>query len=332
MFQTIYAAPQVWWPLMVLSLEWWTAVILMLGLAPVLNPAAALAKVGVLGSLGFSPFANPLLLLPVLMLLTTFGVSLLVAGQASPPVHQRRWWSRLLIAAMHVAQPVERGWARYRTRFETIVIPEALHGLRRSWARRTGALVRRAQLDLWSENWTSREKLLESLLALTAEAGWFVRLDPGWNCHDVRFYGDRWCKADLVTVTENHGGGKLLTRVRLKPAATLFQKALLVLLGYVLVFAWGFTPTAALLVSPLLVAWVVWLHVSGARLRSVVMASVLTVAERLGMTVVGEPKAFEKPHREPQGSLAALPMPMPGRARLATALSVPSLVRRTARL
>ncbi|MFI5005803.1 MAG: glycosyltransferase [Solirubrobacterales bacterium] len=330
MFQTIYSAPQVWWPLMVLSLEWWTAVVLMLGLAPVLNPAAALAEIGVLGAFGFSPLANPLLILPVLMLLTTFGVSILVAGQASPPVHQRRWWSRLLIAAMHVAQPVERGSARYRTRFETIVIPEALHGLRRSWERRAGALLRRTQIDLWSENWTSREKLLESVLALTAEAGWFVRLDPGWNGHDVRFYGDRWCKADLVTVTENHGGGKLLTRVRLKPAATLFQKALLVLLGYVLVLAWGVTPSAALLVSPLLAAWVIWLRVSGARLRSVVMASVLTVAERLGMTVVGEPTAFEKVDREPLGAMAA--MPMPGTARLATALSVPPLVRRTAGL
>ena len=143
MFQTIYSAPQVWWPLMVLSLEWWTAVVLMLGLAPVLNPAAALAKAGVLGAFGFSPLANPLLLLPVLMLLTTLGVSILVARQASPPVRQRRWWSRLLIAAMHVAQPVERGSARYRTRFETIVIPEALHGLRRSWERRTGALLQR---------------------------------------------------------------------------------------------------------------------------------------------------------------------------------------------
>ena len=54
-----------------------------------------------------------------------------MAGQASPPVRQRRWWSRLLIAAMHVAQPVERGWARYKTRFETILIPEAFHELLR---------------------------------------------------------------------------------------------------------------------------------------------------------------------------------------------------------
>ncbi len=330
MFQTIYSAPQVWWPLMVLSLEWWAAVVLMLGLAPVLNPGAVLARAGVLGPFAYSPLANPLLILPVLMLLTTVGVSTLVAGQASLPEHQRRWWSRLLIAAMHVAQPVERGWARYKTRFETIVIPEALHGLRRVWENRAGGLLRRRQLDLWSEDGVGREKLLESVLSLTAEAGWFVRVDPGWNGHDVRFYGDRWCKADLVTVTENHGGGKGLTRVRLKPAATLFQKALLVLLGYLLVFAWGIRPVAALALSPLLLAWVVWLRVSGARLRSVVMASVLAVAERLGMTVVGEPKAFGR--REIEGGTSGTALPAPATARLAALRSIPRLARRVAGL
>jgi GT2 family glycosyltransferase len=326
MFQTIYSAPQVWWPLMVLSLEWWAAVVLMLGLAPVLNPGALLARAGVLGAFAYSPLANPLLILPVLMLLTTVGVSLLVAGQASPPVHQRRWWSRLLIACMHVAQPVERGWARYKTRFETIVIPEALHALRRAWEARAGSLLRRRQLDLWSEDGVGRETLLESVLALTGEAGWFVRVDPGWNGHDVRFYGDRWCKADLVTVTENHGGGKRLTRVRLKPAATLFQKALLVLLGYLLVLAWAIRPWDLLVVSPLLLAWVVWLRVSGARLRSVVMASLLAVGERLGMTVVGEPKALGRPETE-----AGTALPLPVAARLITAFrAIPRFVRRVA--
>src|SRR5260370_19387041 len=165
MFQTIYSAPQVWWPLMVLSLEWWAAVVLMLGLAPVLNPGALLANAGVLGSFAYSPLANPLLILPVLMLLTTAGVSILVAGQASPPVHQRRWWSRLLIACMHVAQPVERGWARYKTRFETIVIPEALHALRRGWGGRGGAGLRRPRPDLRGGGGGGGRRLLEPVVA-----------------------------------------------------------------------------------------------------------------------------------------------------------------------
>ncbi len=85
MFQTIYAAPQVWWPLLVLSLEWWSLVCLMLGLAPVWNPLTAAARTGILGPWAFSPFANPFLVLPVLMLGATAAIAFLVAGQASPP-------------------------------------------------------------------------------------------------------------------------------------------------------------------------------------------------------------------------------------------------------
>ena len=48
-------------------------------------------------------------------------------------------------------------------------------------------LLGRRQVELWSEGWVGREKLLESLLQLAAENRWFVRVDPGWNEHDVRF-------------------------------------------------------------------------------------------------------------------------------------------------
>src|SRR5262249_35653469 len=139
LFQTVYAAPQVWGPLLVLSLEWWPVLCLMLGLAPVANPLAPLARLGILGPWATSPFANPLFLVPVLMLATTAGIAWLVAGQASPPVHQRRWGSRFLIAAMHIAQPVERGGARYKTRFLTIESPGTPHHLRRFRGRRTPA-------------------------------------------------------------------------------------------------------------------------------------------------------------------------------------------------
>ena len=106
-------------------------------------------------------------------------------------------------------------------------------------------------MSLWSENGADREKLLEGLLQVTAEHRWFVRIDPGWASHDIRFYGDRWCKTDLATVSENHGGGRRQTRVRLRPAPTLFQKAMWIALGYVLALAWGISPPAAVALSPL---------------------------------------------------------------------------------
>jgi hypothetical protein len=310
---------------MLLSPEWWFLALAMLLMAPVWNPAASLAGVGVLGSFAHSPLANPLLLLPVAMLLLTLGVAWTVAGQATPPVHQRRWWSRLLIAAMHVAQPVERGWARYKMRFETIVIPSAFHELRRAWERRAPRLLSRRRIDLWAENDAGREKLLESLLALAAENRWFVRVDPGWDSHDVRFYGDRWCKTDLVTVTENHGSGKRLTRVRLEPAPTLFQRVLWFGLVYVWFMAWCLHGPWALVASPFLVGLLAHLFYAGRRLNAVVVASVLTVAEQLGMTVVGEPDAFKKPL--PESATRDFALPAPGAARVAVKTLSPILAR-----
>jgi GT2 family glycosyltransferase len=330
MFQTLYSAPQVWWPLALLSLEWWWLALGLLWLAPVWNPAAALAQAGHFGSFALSPLANPLLLAPLAMLLATVGVAWLVAGQASPPGHQRRWWSRLLIAALHVAQPVERGWARYRARFVTIRIPAAFHALRLAWQRRAGTLLARRRLELWSEDGVGRETLLEALLKLTAENGWFVRVDPGWARHDVRFYGDRWHKTDLATVTENHGGRRRLTRLRLATGPTLFQKALWLALGYLWLLAWGVGAWEGLAALPLLVGLLLHVRRSGRRLNAVVMASVLSVAERLKLTVVGEPQAFTRPLVTPEP--VELPLPAPGLVRSATLLSVSPAVARAAGL
>jgi GT2 family glycosyltransferase len=329
LFQTIYSPTQVWWPLMLLSPEWWFLALSMLCLAPVWNPAALLARAGFLGAFAYSPLANPLLLLPIAMLAITLGIAWMVAGQATPPVHQRRFWSRLLIAAMHVAQPVERGWARYKSRFTSIEIPAAFHTLRRAWKRRAPRLLGQRQIDLWSETGVGRDKLLQSLLALAAENRWFVRVDPGWDSHDVRFYGDRWCKTDLVTVTEQHGGGKLLTRVRLEPAATFFQRVLWFALAYVWLAVYGVGGPWTLATTPILLALLLHVRHAGRRLNAVVVASVLTIAEQIGMTVVGEPDAFKRPLPAMEEGES---MPMPSSARKIQVLSLSPILARAAGL
>jgi hypothetical protein len=164
---------------------------------------------------------------------------------------------------------------------------------------------------------------------VTAEHRWFVRIDPGWASHDIRFYGDRWCKTDLSTVTENHGGGKRLTRVRLRPAPTLFQKAVWIALGYLLALAWGIYAPAVAVLSPLVAGPLLWMWLSGRRLNEVVMASVLLVARRQGMSVVGEPEGLDALD---QADESTLPAPATGAARLATAMAISPLVRRAAGL
>src|SRR5688500_11259974 len=51
-------------------------------------------------------------------------------------------------------------------------------------------------------------------MALETE-DWRYSIDTGWESRDVQIYGDFWWNITLHTVTEYHGGGKCLTRVRL---------------------------------------------------------------------------------------------------------------------
>jgi hypothetical protein len=238
---------------------------------------------------------NPLIFTPVAMVLVTLVVAYLVAGQASPPVHQRRFWSRLLIAAMHILQPVERGFARYQTRFKTKHVSDSLYALSRTWQERVGGFLRKREIVLWSEDGQGREELLERLLVFARAQGANLRPDSGWEPHDVTFYGDRWCNLELTTVTENHGGGQRLTRIKTRLHATLFSYAILALTTYLMLLVWLWDPRwEVVMLAPLLgVAWVIFS--SFRKLQGVVAASVFTVAEALGMTALGAPQALRKP-------------------------------------
>lgn len=296
MFQTIYSPPQVWWPLLALSLEWWVVIVLLLGLAQVAHATVVLFHAsGALEELG-----NPLIFTPVLMVLVTIVVAYLVAGQASPPVHQRRWWSRLLIAAMQILQPVERGFARYKTRFKTKHVPDSLYALARSWEQKAGrAFLRRREVALWSEDGVGREQFLDRLLAFARSHGANLRVDSGWEPHDITFHGDRWCNLELTSVTENHGGGRRLTRLRFRLHATLFSYAILLLQAYAMLTVWLFDPLweVAMLVPLMAVLWVT--ASSFSRLKGVVAAAVLSVAEALRMTPVGAAEVRQVPAPEP---------------------------------
>lgn len=304
-FQTIYSAPQVWWPLVALSLEWWALALGLIGLANVFNPAAALADAGVLGPWALSPFANPLVLLPSLMLLSTFALAWRASGEATPAEHQRRWWSRPLIAAMNLAQPVERGWARYKTRFQTIAIPASLRRLAEAWSQRAAAVINRDSLELWAENGAGRDELLARVLEIAHAHRWFPRVDSGWARHDARFYGDRWCKTDVITVTENHGGPKRLTKVRLDAQATLFQKVLFIALAYLTLVAAGLGPAALLALAPVVAGVAIVTTLAARRLRQAVNATFLEAARDLDLLVVGLPR--EKKAEAADGERDELP-------------------------
>jgi hypothetical protein len=86
----------------------------------------------------------------------------------------------------------------------------------------------------------------------------------------------------------------------------------------------------ALLATPIVGSLLVHARHSARRLNAVVIASVLTVAEQLGMTVVGSPDAFQQPMPEPSRRDFALPAP--GAARKVGARSLSPILARAAGL
>jgi hypothetical protein len=76
-----------------------------------------------------------------------------------------------------------------------------------------GSLSRRV---FWSEEGRDRHYLLGAMFELLEEEGWHYSTDSGWNEWDIQIYGNFWWSITLQTVTEYHGGGKCLTRVRLR--------------------------------------------------------------------------------------------------------------------
>jgi cellulose synthase/poly-beta-1,6-N-acetylglucosamine synthase-like glycosyltransferase len=95
-FQSLYRAAPDGWPLLCASLEFHLLVNL---------PLLALSV----------PF-HFFLPLAAAGLAVSCGVCMAAAAQARLPRHQCRWWSRPLVALLFFLQPVERGWARYRSR------------------------------------------------------------------------------------------------------------------------------------------------------------------------------------------------------------------------
>jgi len=79
--------------------------------------------------------------------------------------------------------------------------------------RSRGSLSRRV---FWSEQGRDRHYFLGEMFRLLEEEGWRYSTDSGWNDWDIQIYGNFWWSIALQTVTEYHGGGKCLTRVRLR--------------------------------------------------------------------------------------------------------------------
>ncbi|HEX4696679.1 MAG TPA: glycosyltransferase [Candidatus Udaeobacter sp.] len=194
-FQSIYPTPQSDVAAYLSSIEWFALTIFLFGL-------------GI--------FLPALRIVPYLMLGGTLCVALsyMVRAQIEPRFDTVR--ARLLVMVLAFAQPLVRGFSRYFTWLRFKRTPANVirrHEQLPERARSVGSLTRRA---FWSEQARDRHYLLGAMFQLLDEEGWRYSTDSGWNEWDIQIYGNFWWSIALQTVTEYHGAGKCLTRVRLR--------------------------------------------------------------------------------------------------------------------
>jgi hypothetical protein len=194
-FQSIYPSPQSDVAAYLSSIEWFALTIFLFGL-------------GI--------FLPALRIVPYLMLGGTLCVALsyMVRAPIEPKFDTVR--ARLLVMLLAFAQPLVRGFSRYFTWLRFKRTPANVirrHENLPKRARSGGSLGRRI---FWSEQGRDRHYLLGAIFELLEEEGWRYSTDSGWNEWDIQIYGNFWWSIALQTVTEYHGGGKCLTRVRLR--------------------------------------------------------------------------------------------------------------------
>jgi O-antigen biosynthesis protein len=194
-FQSIYPRPQSEVAAYLSSIEWFALTIFLFGL-------------GI--------FLPALRIVPYLMLGGTFCVALSYMVRAPIEPKFDTMHARLLVMLLAFVQPLVRGWSRYFTWLHFKRTPRSViqaHEHLANGNRILGALSRRA---FWSEEGRDRYYFLGALFQLLEDEGWRYSTDTGWNEWDIQIYGNFWWSVTLHTVTEYHGGGKCLTRVRLR--------------------------------------------------------------------------------------------------------------------
>ncbi|MGD9902576.1 MAG: glycosyltransferase [Vicinamibacterales bacterium] len=189
-------------------------------------------------------FGAALALAGLLGLVATTGRALRLAWQtdirALPTLPGRRpatsrLLARLLIAWLHVVQPLARARGRLRgaltsPEFElshdrSVPTPSLQH-----LAGVLSFLAARGQaLTFWSESWLSREALLSRVVERlrSTRVATALEIDATWHrVRDVSLQLGRWGRLDVQMLVEEHAGGKVLVRISRRLHVTPFCRTL----------------------------------------------------------------------------------------------------------
>jgi hypothetical protein len=159
----------------------------------------------------------------VMWSLTTLSIARAAVAAALPRSAPR--WCRPLIGALHLLQPIVRGWNRYRYRMRNRMLPKSLVPDPNS-----AAFIKhlgRTTVDLYwqSAEGRGREQLLERAVQIASEHRWKGDFLCHWEPWDLLLIGDNWHNIELRTATEELGDGNRFTRVRTKLNLTVFALA-----------------------------------------------------------------------------------------------------------
>jgi len=159
---------------------------------------------------------------PILMLLASFTVALswMAAARIEPKYDGLA--ARILVGWLAFLQPIARGRARWRARLfppaRRVIKEEDEDGKEKAKEPEPKPTL---ALTFWSETGLGRDVLIAALFHRLLTEGWRYVSDPGWGRWDVLIRGNMWWNVAVSTVTDDHGRGKCLTRVRLRASPAL---------------------------------------------------------------------------------------------------------------
>jgi GT2 family glycosyltransferase len=231
LFQCIYQADPAHWAMFPSTFEWHCLAVMVLLMGP-LWPIAGI----------FS----------ALMLALSLAVAIVQAVQATLPAKHDGVWSRGIVAGLCYLQPLVRSYRRYWTRLfgyapPRLVPPAFTSGRRMPWDGR-GATA------YWTENGWERTDLLSVFVAWLLEHRWGACVDSGWSDWDVEVHSHPWTLLRVYTAQEDHGGDKLLIRVRYRMSFTALTMSLGTLAGCVACVTAAFHPLAGIATAGLILS------------------------------------------------------------------------------
>jgi hypothetical protein len=127
----------------------------------------------------------------------------------------KSWFDKALLWLLALLQPIVREWARllgmiklgarpcFKPHLPDILPPSKP----RKWSRRD------REIAFWSESSVGRDELLHEIREILTQRKYVVRDDDGWRWFDLEVYPQEYNSVSIITATEYHGCGKMLTRV-----------------------------------------------------------------------------------------------------------------------